>query len=346
MATHQLRVIGLVLLAGSLALYAQEQGAQDKAAQAKKDAEWRETLAKAPLLPFKQDAFAVKPLTPGWTVNGRISSVATDRKGEVTYLFARVPQGTDPIIAVDRQGRVLRTWGKGVFEIPHSVKVDPQGNVWLLDAGTPRVVKYTPLEEKLLEFVLNEPATKAAGTCVYPDNPIGPFCGATAIAFVPNGRLFLLDGYGKRRAFEYTPKGKEVREWGGGGTGPGKFTVAHGLAYDGKNTLFIADRDGGKIERFDLDGRYLGVWTNVGQPGAIDFANGFLWATTAGSPEPAAAGQPVRTQNWVIKIDPATGKILGKMQTSDTHFIDVNESTGEVSAGLTAGGFFRFSPTR
>ncbi len=344
MAMNQLRVFGLALLAGSLSLYAQE-ASLDKAAQAKKDAEWRETLAKTPLLPLKQEAVVVQPLRPGWTVGGRISSVGSDGTGEVTYLFARVPKDGDPIVALDRQGRVLRSWGKGAFDIPHNVRVDAQGNVWTTDAGLPRVVKYTPQGEKLQEFVLNAPATKPEGTCMYPDNPIGPFCGATDIVFVGNARLFLLDGYGKRRVFEYTSAGKEVREWGGGGTGPGKYALPHGLAYDGRNTLFVADRDGGEIERFDIDGRYLGVWTNVGNPGSIDFANGFLWAVTAGSPEPAVAGQAARPQNWVIKIDPATGKVLGKIQTSDTHFIDVNES-GEVFAGLTTGGFFRFSPVK
>jgi heptaprenylglyceryl phosphate synthase len=41
----------------------------------------------------------------------------------------------------------------------------------------------------------------------------------------------------------------------------------------------------------------------------------------------------------VIKIDPASGKILGKIETSGTDFIEV-AGNGDVLAGATTGGFF------
>src|SRR5579872_4028764 len=58
---------------------------------------------------------------------GTVSSVAIDRKG-VIYVLQRGDKA-DPVIAVDPQGRVLRSWGKGMFTVPHSVRVDADGKV-------------------------------------------------------------------------------------------------------------------------------------------------------------------------------------------------------------------------
>src|ERR1700686_2449757 len=63
---------------------------------------------------------------------GTVSSVATDRNG-VIYVLQRGDK-LDPVIAVDREGRVLRSWGRGMFTVPHSVRVDADGNVWTVDA--------------------------------------------------------------------------------------------------------------------------------------------------------------------------------------------------------------------
>ena len=40
-------------------------------------------------------------------------------------------------------------WGKGMFKIPHSIKVDPDGNVWTTDASDRLVAKFTPAGRKL-----------------------------------------------------------------------------------------------------------------------------------------------------------------------------------------------------
>ena len=35
-----------------------------------------------------------------------------------------------PALAVNQEGRVLRSWGKGMYTVPHSIRVDPEGNIW------------------------------------------------------------------------------------------------------------------------------------------------------------------------------------------------------------------------
>ena len=57
------------------------------------------------------------------------------------------------------------------------------------------------------------------------------------------------------RVLEYAADGRRVREWGGQGDGSGQFRVPHGLAYDGTSVLYVADRDNGRLQRFDVNGR-------------------------------------------------------------------------------------------
>ena len=65
---------------------------------------------------------------------GMISSVAVDPFGAV-YLLQRGSK-VDPVIVVDRNGKFLRSWGKGLFTTPHAIRVDPDGNIWTTDAST------------------------------------------------------------------------------------------------------------------------------------------------------------------------------------------------------------------
>ena len=321
--------------------------AQVTASAQKKADQLRALLAETPDLPLAGTAIVIQPPSEGWTLGGRLVSVAANWSGAVTYVFIRADKDHDPILAVDRQGRILRGWGKGLFTVPHNIKIDGEGNVWTTDAGTSKVIKFSPDGRKLLEFVLGDTPTLATGGCAFPASPANgnlDFCGTTDIVVTPDGRVFVTDGYGKKRVLEYSSTGeKRLREWGGSGAEPGKFMLPHGLAYDGKGVLFVTDRDGGRIERFDTSGTFLGEWSHLGNAGSLKFANGALWAAIAGPALEASGAQPARRLSYVVKIDPSTGKVLGKMETVGTDFIDVTAG-GEVLAGVTAGGFFRYSP--
>src|SRR5271170_838296 len=73
---------------------------------------------------------------------GTVSSLAADRNG-VIYVLQRGDK-PDPVLAVDRQGRLLRSWGRGMFTVPHSLRVDADGNIWTVDAGSSVVLKFSP----------------------------------------------------------------------------------------------------------------------------------------------------------------------------------------------------------
>jgi DNA-binding beta-propeller fold protein YncE len=246
---------------------------------------------------------------------GTVSSVAMDRGG-VIYVLQRGDKA-DPVIAVNREGKTLRSWGKGMFTVPHSVRIDGDGNVWTVDAGSSTILKFTPQGKKLQQIDVGEMAV--GDKCAFPT-----LCGTTDLTFGPNGRLFISDGYGNARILEYTAGGKRVKVWGSAGTGPGQFNIPHGIANDGK-ILYVADRGNSRVQRFDLDGRYLGEWTNLGRPFALKVSGGALWVSTMFA-KPA-----------ILKVDLATGKILGQIDAPGPHSIDVSEA-GEVVASGCCGG--------
>ena len=52
---------------------------------------------------------------------------------EQVWTFNR---GNDPRSESTRpSGELVRTWGQGQFQEPHQVRIDREGNVWLVDSG-------------------------------------------------------------------------------------------------------------------------------------------------------------------------------------------------------------------
>jgi len=295
----------------ALSAYGQNAGADRAAAL-------RALLANTPRLPVEQ--VSVSAGMPSAASLGIVSSVAADRDGTI-YALQRGEQ-EDPVIAVTHAGKVLRSWGKGMYAVPHSIRIDPDGNVWTVDAGNSTLLKFS-VEGKLLQKI--EVGEVAKGSDCF--TPV--LCGTTDVTFAPNGRLFISDGYGNGRILEYSADGKRLHAWGSRGTAPGQFQVPHGIANDGK-VLYVADRQNSRIQRFDLDGKYLGEWTHVGRPFALKFIDGALWANVMTLETPGASP-------WILKIDPATGKVLAQVQSPGPHSIDVSAS-GELVANGCCGG--------
>lgn len=270
--------------------------AQDLATRA---SQLRTLLRASPPLPL-----TVTDLRPRLPIDF-VSSLAIDRQGTI-YLFQR-ELSIDPIIAIDSAGRVLRSWGLGgKHKIPHSIRIDPRGDIWTVDAANSVVHKFNREGKLLLSIEVGLPA-----------NPRSAFSGATDIAFAGN-RIFISDGYANARILEYSSGGKFVREWGKHGTGPGEFEIPHAIAIDRDNILYVADRENGRIQRFTLDGKFLSQWTHLGKTFSLKVApTGELWLGT--QPHDVANG----VECWLVKVDRKTGKILGAIPSPGHHSIDL-----------------------
>jgi DNA-binding beta-propeller fold protein YncE len=275
--------------------------------------ELRALVDAAQRLPLTRTRVVIQPPSTGWKI-GYPSSVAMSNDGTI-YVLQR-DDTADPVIAVNREGRVLRSWGKGMFRIPHSIRIDPQGNIWTVDAGSSLVMKFSPQGNKLMEIAVGGQPAGTSG-----------FNGTTDIAFAPNGDLYISDGYGHARVLEYTAEGKRVREWGSAGSGPGQFKQPHGIAIDDHKIIYVADRQNGRLQRFDLNGRYLGEWANLGMVTTVAFRNGDLWIGTQERSEPTG------TDGWLMKIDRNTGRILGSIESAHGHHVLNITSKGELLSG-------------
>ena len=140
-------------------------------------------------------------------------------------------------------------------------------------------------------------------------DPKREFCGATDIAFGPGGNVYIGDGYCNGRVLEYTADGKKVKAWGKKGTGPGEFNNVHGIALGPDGNLYIADRENGRLQWFDINGKFLGERAFGGPFYNITFDNkGNMYAATH------SKGVSLDEEFNLLKFDFKTGKILGQVE--------------------------------
>ncbi|MBM3818088.1 MAG: hypothetical protein FJW14_03580 [Acidimicrobiia bacterium] len=194
-----------------------------------------------------------------WTYD-RCGAIALDAGGCDT-------SKVDPILKFDRAtGRLLTSFGAGLFVVPHGLHVDRDGNVWVTDsqgnkAGTKghQVIKFSPDGKVLMRL-------GHAGMAGGKDMLTEPCDVITA----PNGDIFVADGHSGQnpaappntvaRIVKFTRDGKYIKEWGRLGSGPGEFRTPHALAFDSRGRLFVADRGNHRIQIFDQDGNHLETW--------------------------------------------------------------------------------------
>ena len=292
--------------------------AQDLEGQA---AALRALVAQTPKLPLQRTQIKIQAEI------GYPSSVAMDANGAI-YVLQR-GENADPVLVVNRDGKIIRSWGKGMYKIPHSIRVDPDGDIWTVDSSSSMVFKFTPEGRKLTEISVGEQPAGRTGAN-----------GTSHIAFGPNGRLFISDGYGNARILEYNSKGQRVKQWGRAGTGPGEFRQPHGIAVDDRGVIYVADRRNARLQRFDLDGKYLGEWDDLGRVTTVTFRDSTLWIGTQFNNEPNEA------DGWQMKIDRQTGKILGYVESGRSHHVLNVTARGQLLSGARPDIVWWFLPAK
>jgi DNA-binding beta-propeller fold protein YncE len=146
------------------------------------------------------------------------------------------------------------------------------------------------------------------------------FCSTTDIAFAPNGHLYISDGYANARVLEYTADGNKIREWGEAGTGPGLFRLPHSIQVDENGIVYVADRENGRIQRFDPQGKYLGEWDQYRKTFGLKLDKNAVWLSTQ------PRNLPNNSPGWLIKLDRKTGKVMSDVDSNGNHGMDVISS--------------------
>src|SRR5882724_8420169 len=72
---------------------------------------------------------------------GAMSAVAVDRPQGLIYVLHR---GGTPVLQFDSRGNYKNGWGQGAFKVPHGLRVDADGNLWITDNGAHTVQKFSP----------------------------------------------------------------------------------------------------------------------------------------------------------------------------------------------------------
>lgn len=275
------------------------------------DAMLRALIEAAPTL----DAERIEIALPAVPDIGRVPGLAGDAAGNL-YVIQRNPD-LDAILVVDRNGTVLRGFGRGLFEYAHTVRLDPEGNVWAVDATTSMVYKFSPQGDLLLEISVGDvPAIERIQRA------------SADIAFGRNGLVYVADGYANGRIVVFDADGWKVREWGMRGRGPGEFNLPHGIAVGPDGTVYVADRENGRVQLFTPEGDYLREWHYGGRVLSLAFSpDGDLYV----SAEPKGVSM---TESYVMRVNLADGRFTGKVKAF-AHQLGVGGDGALLPASLT-----------
>ena len=214
---------------------------------------------------------------PGWAkiphglFMREATSVAVDSDDRV-YIFSR---GNMPVMVFDSEGNMVDSWGNedpytGTHKItdpygnpmvtwpgnrfvwPHSIRVDHEDNLWLVDVLDNRIHKTTRTGEELMVL----------GTGVATEFQGGdPFNRPTDVTVDPaSGDIFVSDGYRNSRVHRFDSQGNLKFSWGQPGNEHGSFSLPHNIAMFGDNAVIVCDRENHRVQTFTLDGEFLKNW--------------------------------------------------------------------------------------
>ena len=83
--------------------------------------------------------------------------------------------------------------------------------------------------------------------------------------------------------------------------------------------VYVADRENGRIQRFDRNGTFLGEWTQYGKTFGLKLMGDTIWLSTI-------PRGPNNAPGWLIKIDRTRGTVLGYVDSQGNHGMDVMAS--------------------
>jgi DNA-binding beta-propeller fold protein YncE len=249
------------------------------------------------------------PRLPAGVQLGECAGVAVDSRGHV-FVFHRPGRGfdtsateklTEPtVLEIDADsGRLINAWGANMFLVPHGISIDAAGNVFLTDVGLQQVFKFTHDGAPLL--ALGEPRV-GAWDATHFNQP-------TDIAIRGDGTFYVSDGYVNSRVAIFDKSGRELREWGKKGSGPGEFSNPHGLTFvPGGSDVLVADRENSRLQLFDKDGAFKRQWRGVKDAAttgrifavAADAAGNYFLGVRRADYDTAHTGVVKLDRNWNI----------------------------------------------
>ena len=188
---------------------------------------------------------------PSGMTFGNTSHVAVDSSDRV-HIFQRKDP---PVLVFDGDGNLLNTWGDGQILDAHGVYITPADDIFLLDRDAHELLKLDIEGKVLLRLGTRErPALHA------------PFNHPADVAISTTGEIFVADGYGNSRVHRFSADGEHLSSWGSRGGGPGELTTPHGIWVDGRDRVYVCDRENNRVQVFSVEGDYLAEWGDFFHP--------------------------------------------------------------------------------
>jgi DNA-binding beta-propeller fold protein YncE len=188
-----------------------------------------------------------------------------------------------PILEFDPSGKLLKSFGVGLFAYPHGFTIDRDGNLWTSDVNDEATVLGMSAKnadgvirgQEVLKLSPNGKILMMLGKEGISGNGPDTFDRPTGIAIAPNGDIFVTDGHAPNkhnsaRVVKFSKDGKFIKTWGHLGPAPGDFDEPHDIFIGGsQGRLYVADRKNSRIQIFDLEGNFIAAWKQFGQPSSV-----------------------------------------------------------------------------
>jgi hypothetical protein len=257
---------------------------------------------------------------------GEVAGVATNSRGHV-FVYARTGHavatlgdertfyhGGSRLFQFDPAGKFVREIGQGVYAVnfAQQVRVDPQDNVWIVDAGSNQVVKFdadgrfqlvlgrkpenitlrpgpgvsaTAADAAFLAARGGPPAAGGGGGGGGGGGNAGRPAGSgingdgfnrpSDVTWDRAANIYVADGFGSNnRIAKFNKDGDFLKTWGSTGSSQGQFNGIRGIATDAAGNIYVADAGNKRIQVFDGEGTFKSQITNIGSPQAICISGG------------------------------------------------------------------------
>ncbi|MCU1325055.1 MAG: hypothetical protein JWN34_425 [Bryobacterales bacterium] len=252
---------------------------------------------------------------PGVSHWGAATGVDVDKKDNVYVLHRNEAM---PVMVFDRDGKYLRSWGKGLFKTTHFLRVDRNGKVWVTDRGDMQAFQFDQQGRQIL--TLGRKGVTGDNTSH------DTFNGMADVAVAKNGDVLIADGEGPNtRVVRFSKNGKFLQWWGGAGAGPGQFNVPHSIAVDRKGNIYVADRANNRIQIFDSSGKFQRQWTNFGTPWGLFIKDDLIYAVDG------------TEKNCLLIADLKDGKVIEKIEGLNNATAVTVDSRGAIYVGEVNG---------
>ncbi len=269
-------------------------------------------VAQAPVAEIAFDTNADFLRTPPDTFVGEVGGVGQNSKGQL-FVYTRTGhpyatlgdnrtfyRGGSRLFQFDATGKFVRELGQDVygFNAAFGLRIDPQDNVWTIDAGANQVVKFDT-DGRVALVLGRKPETMPVRPAAPPPaggpggapgggaqgagqnrrpgegTPGSTFFRPSDVAWDSAGNIYIADGMGaNNRIAKFDKDGRFIKQWGATGSQPGEFRGVKALAIDARGNVYAADYGNRRIQVFDADGHVKNQFGNIGTPLAMCITKG------------------------------------------------------------------------